>query len=85
LPLYFIPFTTELPEVLQVLGNVKICKYAMMAVLQMGKVAWKTCKQAVESGMLPPACMVVKIIEDSLFVGILLELLESESLKNSCP
>jgi hypothetical protein len=34
---YFIPFLTELPEAAEVLGNVKVCRYAMMAMLQMGK------------------------------------------------
>jgi hypothetical protein len=53
LPLYFIPFTTELPEVAEVLWDVKICKYAMIVVLQMGKRAWLTCKQAVDSGTNP--------------------------------
>jgi hypothetical protein len=53
LPLYFMPFTTELPEVSQVLGEKKICKYAMMALLRMGKQAWRTCKQAVDSGLFP--------------------------------
>jgi hypothetical protein len=52
-PLYFIPFLTESPEVAEVLGNVKVCKHAMMAMLQMGKDAWATCKQAVESGTSP--------------------------------
>jgi hypothetical protein len=32
LPLFFIPFTTELPKVTEVLGDVKICKCAMMTV-----------------------------------------------------
>jgi hypothetical protein len=43
--LYFIPFRTELPEVAEVLGNGKVCKHPMMAVLQMGKDAWVTCKK----------------------------------------
>jgi hypothetical protein len=30
--LYFIPFLTELPEIAEVLGNIKVCKHAMMAV-----------------------------------------------------
>jgi hypothetical protein len=45
-PLYFIPFLTELPEVTEVLGDVKVCKHAMIAMLQMGNYAWATCKQA---------------------------------------
>jgi hypothetical protein len=53
LPLFFIPFTTELPEVAEVLGDVKICKCAMMTVLRMGRTAWSTCKQAVDSGSNP--------------------------------
>jgi hypothetical protein len=53
LPLFFIPFTTELPEVAEVLGDVKICKCAMMTVLRMGRAAWLTCKEAVDSGSNP--------------------------------
>jgi hypothetical protein len=45
--LYFIPFLTELPEVAEVLGNVKVCK------LRVEKDAWATCKQAVDSGTSP--------------------------------
>jgi hypothetical protein len=52
-PLYFIPFLTELPEVAEVLCNVKVCKHAIMAMLLMGKDAWVSCKQAVESGTSP--------------------------------
>ena len=53
LPLYFIPFTTELPEVADGLREVKICKYAMMLILRMGRTAWLTCKHAVDSGTTP--------------------------------
>jgi hypothetical protein len=53
LPLFFIPFTTELPEVAEVLRDVKICKCAMMAVLQMRRAAWSTCKEPVDSGSNP--------------------------------
>ncbi len=37
LPLYFLPFTTELPAVVMVLGSVKVCKHAMMALLRHGR------------------------------------------------
>jgi hypothetical protein len=53
LQLYFIPFTTELPDVAEKLGDVRICKCAMMAVLRMGRSAWSTCKEAVDSGSNP--------------------------------
>jgi hypothetical protein len=33
LPIYCLPFTTELPKVAEVLGEVEICKFAMMLVL----------------------------------------------------
>jgi hypothetical protein len=52
-PLYFIPFTTELPEVAEVMVKVKVCRTAMMVLLRMGKIAWATCKQAVDSGSNP--------------------------------
>jgi hypothetical protein len=52
-PLYFIPFLTKLPEVVEVLGEFKVCKHVMMAMLRMGKDAWATCKQAVDSGKSP--------------------------------
>lgn len=41
------------PQVATVLGDVKICKFAAMPTLRMGRVAWSTCKQAVESGSNP--------------------------------
>jgi hypothetical protein len=50
LPLCSIPFTMELPEVADGLREVKICKYAMTLILQMGRTAWLTCKHAVDSG-----------------------------------
>jgi hypothetical protein len=49
LPLYFIPFKTEIHEVSTMLGDVKICKFAMMTVLCIGRMAWSTCMEAVES------------------------------------
>jgi hypothetical protein len=55
LPIYCIPFTTELPKVVEeVLGDVKICKFVMMLVLRIGWRAWSTCKQqAVDSDTNP--------------------------------
>jgi hypothetical protein len=53
LPMYCLPFTTELQEVAEVLGEVKICKFAMMVVLRMSRRPWFTCKQAVDSGTNP--------------------------------
>jgi hypothetical protein len=53
LPNYCLPFTTELPKVAEALGEVKICKFAMMALLRMGRRAWSTCKEAVDSGINP--------------------------------
>jgi hypothetical protein len=53
LPIYCLPFTTGLPKVAEVLGEVKICKFVMMLVLRIGRREWSTCKQAVESGTNP--------------------------------
>ena len=53
LPIYCLPFTTELPKVAEVLGEVEICKFGRMLVRVMGRRAWSTCKQAVASGTNP--------------------------------
>ena len=54
LPLYYyMPFTTELHEVATVLGDVNICKFAMMTVLRIGRAAWLTCIENVESSSTP--------------------------------
>jgi hypothetical protein len=51
--LYFIPFKREIHKVSTMLGDVKICKFAMMTVLRIGRTAWSTCMEAVESGLTP--------------------------------
>jgi hypothetical protein len=52
-PVYFIPYKTELTEIAKELGNVKICKYALMALFRYGKRAWETCRLAVDNGTIP--------------------------------
>jgi hypothetical protein len=51
--LYYLPYKTELMEVTEALGNVTICKYALMALLRFGKVSWDMCKVAVDNGIIP--------------------------------
>jgi hypothetical protein len=53
LKLYLLPYKTELTEVTEALGDITICKFAMMALLRYGKTAWYNCKIAVDNGTIP--------------------------------
>jgi hypothetical protein len=51
--LYLLPHQTELADVNEALGGVKVCKHAMMALLRYGRRAWDTCKKSVDNGTIP--------------------------------
>jgi hypothetical protein len=58
LKLYLLPYKTELTEVTEALGDITICKFAMVALLRYGLRAWDTCnKTAVDNGTILYRCI----------------------------
>jgi hypothetical protein len=51
--LFFLPYKTEVTEVTEALGDVMVCKYAMITLLRFRVGAWDTCKLAVDNATLP--------------------------------